>query len=966
MAKLIQPSFAAGEIDPAMHSRVDVARHAIALALARNGAIRRSGGFESRPGTKWICPIAMANSFDSTRLVDFRYSDVLNYVLVFSHLKMRVISGNTLKLEDSRTITDISTGNPAVVTYSGTDMFDNGQMVLITDLAGGLGEAMNGRYFLVSNVNVGANTFELDDLTGANFSTSALPAYTSGGTAGGVYELTTTISYSMLSSFQYAQNAESMTIVHSLLEPQDLVFTLSTETWAISAMSQTPVIGRPGAVTVSSGGAGAVNIEYAVTAISAETGEESLRHTDTTNSITGISQTNPAVVTYAGGDNINNGGRVLITGVVGMTEVNGREFIAANVNTGANTFELRDVDATLYTAWSSGGTVTRLYYRLSNAITPTPSAPHVLSWTASAGALEYNVYKSLNGVFGFIGVSRSLTFDDIGYSPDTSVTAPTQSLPFSAINNYPAVVNYVQQRRAFAATLTNPESIWMSALGNYTNFSVRSPVQDDDALKFRLAGRNINRVRHILDISRMLIMTGSGEHVAKGDSNGVITPTSPNVRQYSYTGASDLRPLVAGGVALYVQAQGSVVRDLVYDINSEGYTGNELSIYSSHLVDGYRINDWCYQQVPYSRVWAVRSDGVLLCMTYVREQQLVAWTRCDLQDSVIESIITLPDGFEDAVYIGTRRTVDGQNLRYIERFNSRHTDEEIGGIGGLKVSEFAFMDSSYTRDGRNFSPAHTMTLTTGTVYTQGTALTLTSSTAYFTSAFVGQQIHLSTAAYGLDLEEGTVIRATITAYSSTTVVTVVADSDIPVALQAAATANWNYAINRLTGLWHLEGEEVSVVGDGAVVASPYNPNYTALTVADGAIDLGGHYALIHVGLPFIVDMETLDIDIYNNQPIADQKKLVSKLAARFRNTRGVWAGPARPTDDDTDALEGLVEFKMRDQNDYEIQTPKTGVESLVLNSGWTTNGKVFIRQVDPLPMTVLSVMPVGMFPGVGG
>lgn len=81
----------------------------------------------------------------------------------------------------------------------------------------------------------------------------------------------------------------------------------------------------------------------------------------TAQNITAITQANPAVVTYAGADTYANGEEVEITGVLGMTQVNGRRFTVANVNAGANTFELSGVNSTGYTAYSSGGTVAEVY-----------------------------------------------------------------------------------------------------------------------------------------------------------------------------------------------------------------------------------------------------------------------------------------------------------------------------------------------------------------------------------------------------------------------------------------------------------------------------------------------------------------------------------------------------------------------------------------------------------------------------
>lgn len=80
----------------------------------------------------------------------------------------------------------------------------------------------------------------------------------------------------------------------------------------------------------------------------------------TAQAITGITQANPAVVTYSGADTFSNGDRVWISGVVGMTQVNNLEFTVANVNTGANTFELSGINSTAYTAYASGGTVEKI------------------------------------------------------------------------------------------------------------------------------------------------------------------------------------------------------------------------------------------------------------------------------------------------------------------------------------------------------------------------------------------------------------------------------------------------------------------------------------------------------------------------------------------------------------------------------------------------------------------------------
>ena len=79
--------------------------------------------------------------------------------------------------------------------------------------------------------------------------------------------------------------------------------------------------------------------------------------------ISGITQANPAVVT-ATSHGYSNGDEVVITGVVGMTEVNGKRFLVADKTT--NTFELQDKDgvdinSSSFTTYTSGGVSNKVF-----------------------------------------------------------------------------------------------------------------------------------------------------------------------------------------------------------------------------------------------------------------------------------------------------------------------------------------------------------------------------------------------------------------------------------------------------------------------------------------------------------------------------------------------------------------------------------------------------------------------------
>jgi hypothetical protein len=140
------------------------------------------------------------------------------------------------------------------------------------------------------------------------------------------------------------------------------------------------------------------------------------------------------------------------------------------------------------------------------------------------------------------------------------------------------------------------------------------------------------------------------------------------------------------------------------------------------------------------------------------------------------------------------------------------------------------------------------------------------------------------------------------------------------------------------------------------VANPNNSSYVVKAVANGSVTLDKPYSVIHAGLPYLSDMETLDIDVPNQlSSVADKKKNINKLSIYVESSRGIWAGP--------DA-NNLTEFKLRDDEGYDSPPAlKTEVVDMNIKGEWRSSGRILIRQIDPLPLSILTVMPTGFIGG---
>lgn len=608
MATTIMRSFTSGEIAPALRSRADMLKYATGLALCENFLVRAQGGVYSRPGFRFIGEVD--DSTRKARLIPFSFNTEQTYMLVFEHLKIRVIKDGGYVLDG---------GGPAI------------------------------------------------------------------------FELVTPYTEAELPRLGFTQSADVMTIVHPDHDPANLSRT-DHDAWSLDDIDYASTVAAPTFIA------------------------------DTVAVITGISNASPAVVTATNG--FANDDTVFITGVIGMTEVNDRNFTVASAS-GSN-FGLSGEDSTTYGAYSSGGTATRTnsvkaigegagdfektYTYVVTAVDdsgveslPSSSASITtdslsvtagvrVSWNTVAGADHYRIYKdpsNSTGVFGWIGDSNTAIFEDFNIAPISSDAPPSDRQPFTDTDDKPSAVTYYQQRQVFANTNNEPQTVFTTQSANYQSLRTSTPARDDDAITFTIAGRQVNEIRHLVALDALILMTSGGEWRTTEGQDQVLVPSTVGVRIQTYNGASRVPPVVINDTVVYVQEKGARIRDLNYAFSNDKYTGNDLSIMSEHLFENQEIVEMAFAAEPYGILWCVRDDGVLLGLTYQREHQVWGWHQHSTNGE-IESVATISEDGRDAVYVIVNRTVNGASVRYVERMEKRIVNA---------AEDSFFVDSGLSYDG---------------------------------------------------------------------------------------------------------------------------------------------------------------------------------------------------------------------------------------------------------------------------
>lgn len=343
------------------------------------------------------------------------------------------------------------------------------------------------------------------------------------------------------------------------------------------------------------------------------------------------------------------------------------------------------------------------------AITVAPSDPGAIT----AGATPTNPVAQVSTSGAGTGATVNLSWgvghvvpisQGSGYTAPPAVTFTPAGATATAVlgpsaDLNPSVAGYFQQRLVLAGLAGAPQTFYLSQPGAPFNFNISNPIQADNAISASLVSGQLNTIKSMVAMpSGLILLTDRASWLVNGGGgatdSAAVDPSNITANPHSYNGVSDVPPIVANFDILYVQAKGSIVRDLAYNIYTNVYTGTDISVLSSHLFYGYQILEWAWAEEPFKIVWAIRDDGTLLSLTFLKEQELIGWCHSITDGdflSVAVSIEETDSGSVDAPYFVVERSVNGNTVKYIERLAER--DLSTG------LADAWFVDSGLKYDG---------------------------------------------------------------------------------------------------------------------------------------------------------------------------------------------------------------------------------------------------------------------------
>lgn len=659
------------------------------------------------------------------------------------------------------------------------------------------------------------------------------------------------------------------------------------------------------------------------------------------------------------------------------------------------------------------------------------------------GILKVISYNSIISV-------QAEVLDEVG---STSATIDWAEGSFSTYRGFPSVCRFYQDRLVFANTDSEPQTIWMTQTSNYTSFRRNSTLLDTDGITVNLPSRQLNAINGLTAFKKLLAFTSASVWSVGPISGTALTPTSVQQDIEEYNGSDDINQMVIGTEALYTQQDSETIRNIGYTLQNDGFNGSDVNILAKHLFEGYSITKMAYQRKPNSIIWCLRSDGVLLSLTYLREQEVVAWAHHDT-DGTVESICVIPGDNTDELWL----VVNRDNGRFMEKMEGRKQ---------FSLTDHVFMDT-YTECVSTTSTVSNLTYLRNQIVTTlgdddylGTMTVSATGTLNFASdTYLVLLMHCHGDDNSTTLIDSSPLHATITANGDAKIT----DNQLVLGGTGYATlpdsTNWyfgtgNFSIDMratfssvsgtqifiaqyvdLNNFWQVQlvggklkmifvsagvtqGSYVMTSAAGIVADTEYHLEFvrsgsSAYIFIDGVSqtlttttsfasnDVGnissllyigqqgssGGYFLgkldeirirkgvathtanftppttdytsesfqtLYVGLPYESDLETLSLDFpLRTGSLQGSKVKVGAVIFRLINTRGGYIGPNSSNLYEAFTYAALLSASggvLGETDNY------TGDIRVSTGAGYEDGGRVFYRQVEPLPVSIGAVIP---------
>lgn len=922
-----QLSFGAGEVNPSLYGRADLQKFDSACRTLKNMVVHVEGGASNRVGLEYIG--AVHDSSEITRLVEFRFNAEQTYVLEFSDLAFRVIKDQAYVMNSAVTITAISKADPVELTI-GAHSLVVGQEVRV--VGGDMVELKTGFYRIKTKT---ATKITLEDIFGTAIDSTAFTTYTTGGTTEAIPIFTTVFTQASLALLKFTQNADTLTVTHPSFDMYDITRS-AHDVWTVDILAFASAVAKPTGFSATPSGSAGVIRDYVITAVDDDTGEESI-----------ASDSDDA-------DN-NLAADVTRTNDLAWTDPTG---VSWNVYCDDNASGVFGFIGTATTNVFEDNFITPDY----NKTPPENKTP----FTGSNNKPRCLAYHQQRRMYAST-INKPSTFfaSRIGFFVNMNVSDITQADDAITFNVVADDVNEIRDMLSLKDLfLFTSSGIFRIVTGESLAFTVDNISSEEQE------SWEVSDVRAIKVGQSFLYVQDGGR---------VVRDLQDTIESNGFAG-DDLTLLAKHLFKERTIVEWAYARDpdsIVWCVMDDG-TVNALTYLRKHQIWAWthHVTDGLFKSVA-----AIAENTSEYGVYFVVEREIVGTTGSTSTMKYVErlknrDLLDIKDSFfvDSGLSLDVPVTISGATAALpvvITATSHGFTDadfidhSDIEGMTELNGNRYKIGNKT-THTYELFS--RSQTIETITAASKAVACEITIGTHTHTE---GQQVTISGVVGMTDLNGNTyqVKSATATKVKLKSIAGVDLDSTGFATYVSGGVAEMDdnidgnnftpyvsggkarLAVTTVSGLEHLEGEDVSVLADGS---TEHNPNDSAViinTVSGGSITLEKAASRIHVGLPYTSDLENIGVDLSSLNGFGDSLariKSIPVVKMRLQDTAGIQIGPNEAD---------LKEYK---HPGFDANQGPTFINEVIeqnLFPKYDHDGTTFIRQDKPLPMTILNLMP---------
>lgn len=299
-----------------------------------------------------------------------------------------------------------------------------------------------------------------------------------------------------------------------------------------------------------------------------------------------------------------------------------------------------------------------VFYRLriSNRV-----APDSITMTLMIGS------GSVRGIARVTAFTSNVVVDAevIAAMGGTAATEFWQEGMWSDVNGWPSAVRLHEGRLWWAGQ----NRVWGSVSDSFDSFD--ETVEGDSGPINRSIGAGpVDTINWILAVQRIILGADGAELSIRSSSfDEPITPTNFHLKAPSTQGSGQVDAVQVDQSGYFVNRSGRRLYELNFDIKNYDYTSDDATKLVPDLCATgiVRID---VQRQPETRVHCVLADGTVAMLLVDKIEDIKGWFTIST-DGEIEDVCVLPalsGDIDDQVYYVVKRTIDGSEVRFIEKW----------------------------------------------------------------------------------------------------------------------------------------------------------------------------------------------------------------------------------------------------------------------------------------------------------